>query len=317
MKTRAKSWLISTSSAFSVALLAFSFSVGDSHAVRAGDPEIVSYPGQETVVVPVKDLQVLEQRVRYLEESVADLTESWQHIDTHRLCVSDDAGATETCITKPQLDALLVSQAAVAQASAPEAVVAEAKTLPAEEPVAVAATEDKSEPTPGTSVTEVSQKDPEPELPTVAVAATEDKSEPTPGTAATEVSQKDPEPELPTASVASTENKSQPTSSPAAIEDSQKDPGTEPVAVAATEDKPEPTSGSAAIEDSQKDPGAEPVAVAATEDKPEPTPSPDATQVLQKDAGTELTTGSLATIEHAAEASPAPQIEPLPQGDLP
>jgi hypothetical protein len=253
MKTRAKSLLVGTSSAFAIALLAFSLMVGGARAVQADDPETVSYPGQETVLVPVKDLQVLEQRVIYLEETVAALSDSWQHINTHKLCVSDEAGATETCITKAQLDVLLESQAKVASAEPPAAVVEDAKVLPAEEPAAVAATEDKSEPAP----------------------------------------------------------------SPDGNQISEKDAGTEPVAVAATEDKSEPAPSPDGNQISEKDAGTEPVAVAATEDKSEAAPSGAAAQNSPKDAEPELVTGSIATTEHAAEVGPAPQIEPLTEGDQP
>jgi hypothetical protein len=54
-------------------------------------------------------MQTLEQRVIFLEETVAAITESWQHIDTHRLCIFDDG--SETCITKAQLDILLAKLA--------------------------------------------------------------------------------------------------------------------------------------------------------------------------------------------------------------
>ena len=53
--------------------------------------EILAPPGQDMVLVPVKVVETLEQRVIFLEETVAALTESWQHIDTHRLCVSGDS----------------------------------------------------------------------------------------------------------------------------------------------------------------------------------------------------------------------------------
>jgi hypothetical protein len=55
--------------------------------------------------------------------------------------------------------------------------------------------------------------------------------------------------------------------------------------------------------------------MAATEDKSEPAPSA-AAQVAQKDAEPELISGSIASTEHAAEVSPAPQIEPLTENDL-
>ena len=66
--------------------------------------------------------KALEQHVIYLEETVNALTDSWQHIDTHRLCITDDSGA-ETCLTKPQLDALLVIQAKMTAIDPPLAIV--------------------------------------------------------------------------------------------------------------------------------------------------------------------------------------------------
>ncbi len=85
--------------------------------------------------MPAKAMETLEQRVIFLEETVAALTESWQHIDTHRLCASDDSGA-ETCITKPQLDVLL-TQLAQAKLSEPPAT-QEASASPGAEPIEIA-----------------------------------------------------------------------------------------------------------------------------------------------------------------------------------
>ena len=104
-----RSRLSSSAAIATAAILAFWFTFG-SQVVRADDPGALASPGQEMVLVPVKTIDALEQRVKYLEKSVADLTESWQHINTHRLCVSDDSGA-ETCITKAQLDSVLSKEA--------------------------------------------------------------------------------------------------------------------------------------------------------------------------------------------------------------
>ena len=93
MKTDMKRLFADTSGAIAAVLLVFSFAVGGSNAVRAEDSESLALSAQDTVLIPVKDLAALEQRVRYLEETVTALTESWQHINTHRLCVSDDSGA--------------------------------------------------------------------------------------------------------------------------------------------------------------------------------------------------------------------------------
>jgi hypothetical protein len=166
MKTTMKSRLARPYAA--AAVLAFSLTFGGSQAVRAEDSDILSAPGQDMVLVPAKTVDELEQRVIYLEETVAALTESWQHINTHRLCVSDDGGA-ETCISKPQLDALLI-QFAQAKISEPS-VSQEAAVAPPAEPVEmVATTAPSADPAidagtePTTVVGEILPSDPEPEF---------------------------------------------------------------------------------------------------------------------------------------------------------
>jgi hypothetical protein len=155
------------------ALLAAWFTFGGSQIARAEDPETIAPPAQETILVPAQEVHALQERVAYLEETVAALTESWQHIDTHRLCVADDTGA-ETCITKAQLDVFL-SQSAHAQISEP-VLAQEAKLAPAAqaneaaEIVAAAPTSPASEPTvdpsaePATVVSENPLPQPEPEI---------------------------------------------------------------------------------------------------------------------------------------------------------
>ena len=144
MKTMRSRFLSSSAAIATAAILAFWFTFG-SQVVRADDPGAL---GQEMALVPVKTIDALEQRVKYLEKSVADLTESWQHINTHRLCVSDDGGA-ETCITKAQLDSVLskeahaeISQPAVTEegsASPPAALIESAAidALPSSGPAAI------------------------------------------------------------------------------------------------------------------------------------------------------------------------------------
>jgi hypothetical protein len=139
MKIMRSRFLSSSAAIATAAILAFWFTFG-SQVVRADDPGALASPGQEMVLVPVKTIDALEQRVKYLEKSVADLTESWQHINTHRLCVSDDSGA-ETCITKAQLDALL-SGIAHTEIGQPPATVTEAKVEPTEQPVETVVTKD-------------------------------------------------------------------------------------------------------------------------------------------------------------------------------
>ena len=112
MKTTMQSRSARPSAVAAVAVLAFWFTFGASQIVRAEDSETLAPPAQDMVLMPVKTVETLEQRVIFLEETVEALTESWQHIDTHRLCVSDDGGA-ETCITKAQLDSFLGKDAHV------------------------------------------------------------------------------------------------------------------------------------------------------------------------------------------------------------
>jgi hypothetical protein len=134
MKIIRSRFLSSSAAIATAAILAFWFTFG-SQVVRADDPGALA-PGQEMALVPVKTIDALEQRVKYLEKSVADLTESWQHINTHRLCVSDDSGA-ETCITKVQLDSVL-SKEAHAEISQP-AVTEEVDASPPAAPIESAA----------------------------------------------------------------------------------------------------------------------------------------------------------------------------------
>jgi hypothetical protein len=174
MNTSMKSVLVRPSVA-AAALLAAWFTLG-SQIARAEDPETLSAPAQEMILVPAKDVHALEQRVAYLEETVTALTESWQHIDTHRLCVSDASGA-QTCVTKAQLDVFL-SQSAQAQIGEP-AVSQEAKVAPPAEPIAVVAqTLPSSEPSaaPATVVGEIVLTEPDPET-TGTVTATPDNGE--------------------------------------------------------------------------------------------------------------------------------------------
>jgi hypothetical protein len=90
--------------------------LGGARSVRAEVEAHAARP--DVVLISTAALDGLEQRVSYLEGIVASLTLSSQHIRTYQLCVSGDGGA-ETCLTKPELDALLTNQAYVAEASRP------------------------------------------------------------------------------------------------------------------------------------------------------------------------------------------------------
>ena len=142
-------FFVRASGALAVAALVLSSSLAGASAARAEEPQTIILQGQEMALVPLKSIEALEQRIAHLEETVASLTEAWQHIDTHRICATDPRGESETCVTKSQLDALLAAQPAMAQAAAEpaakeapvaEAPVAEAPTVAAQVPTAEAPT---------------------------------------------------------------------------------------------------------------------------------------------------------------------------------
>ena len=141
MKTMMQCRSARPSAVAAAAALAFWFTFGGAQVVSAEDAQTSAPTGQDMVLVPVKTVETLEQRVIFLEETVAALTESWQHIDTHRMCISDDGGA-ETCITKAQLDVLLTTLAQ-AKISQPAVSQEASASLPAE-PLAVVATSESS-----------------------------------------------------------------------------------------------------------------------------------------------------------------------------
>jgi hypothetical protein len=116
MKTRVKALLVTTVSAAAAAVLALSVGLGGARSAGAEHPEGLAPARPDTVTISTAALDGLEQRVSYLEGIVASLTLASQHIRTYQLCVSGDSGP-ETCITKPQLDALLANQAHVASVS--------------------------------------------------------------------------------------------------------------------------------------------------------------------------------------------------------
>jgi hypothetical protein len=115
MRTLRSRFLKSSAAVATAATLAFWFTFGGPQVVRADDPASASTHGQEMVLVSAKSLDALEDRVSYLEQTVAALTK--QQVDAHRLCASDESGA-ETCITKAQLD-LVLSQAPRAEINKP------------------------------------------------------------------------------------------------------------------------------------------------------------------------------------------------------
>jgi hypothetical protein len=159
MKTIRSRLLRSSGAVATAAILAFWFTFG-SQVVRADDPEIVVPPGQEMVLMPEKSVSALEQRVMDLEKTVAALTDRWQHLDTHRLCVSDDSGA-ETCITKAQLDSFLRKEdhAEISQPAPLE----EAKASPPAAPIESAATTESLPLSEPTSIVGENSPAPEPE----------------------------------------------------------------------------------------------------------------------------------------------------------
>jgi len=133
MKTRIKALLVTTAGAGAVALLALSAGLGGARAVRAELPDTLATARPDTVLISTAALDGLEQRVSYLEGIVASLTLSSQHIKTYQLCVSGDSG-TETCITQPQLEALLANHAYAVEAAQPAPHASAGASPPATEP---------------------------------------------------------------------------------------------------------------------------------------------------------------------------------------
>ena len=139
-----KSAFASRSGAFAVALLALSFSLGGSYVVRADDPVSTTFL-QEIFVDPiVTAVNGLERRLTNLEGTLALFASSFssRHISARELCVSDDSGA-QTCVTKAQLDRLLLKIVAEAELEQPAITLSDINTaLPPAESVEIAATID-------------------------------------------------------------------------------------------------------------------------------------------------------------------------------
>jgi hypothetical protein len=147
MKTSVKSALVRHSGALAVALLAFSFSLGSSDAVRAQDPEVSTPSLSELVFAPfMKAVEGIEQRLANLESTLGLFASSFnsEHIVTKKLCIADEAGE-QTCITKAQLDAVLTimthAEATPASPAVVEAAAAPTVTEAAAEPAVAGSAE--------------------------------------------------------------------------------------------------------------------------------------------------------------------------------
>jgi hypothetical protein len=128
----------------SMAVLALSVSLDGSRSVRAEDAELASSL-QEMIVDPImKTVQGLENRLASVEAKVGSLAESFtsRRVVAQLLCVSDESGA-QTCITKAQLDSLLI-RIAHAETDQPSVIATEAKASPTEESVESIVTKDTS-----------------------------------------------------------------------------------------------------------------------------------------------------------------------------
>jgi hypothetical protein len=132
----------------SMAVLALSVSLDGSRAVRAEDADDLTSSLQEMIVDPImKTVQGLEARLTGLEATVAAMAESFnsRRVVAQVLCVSDESGA-RTCITKAQLDSLLI-RIAHAETDQPSIIATEAKASPTEEPIEIVVAKDPA-PTP-------------------------------------------------------------------------------------------------------------------------------------------------------------------------
>jgi len=132
-----------------VAVLFLALALAGAGVVRADDNETIAAARPEMVLVSPITLEALEQRISRLEETITSLSEPRQRVSPRQLCVADDSGA-ETCITKPQLDALLAGQARAAEAAHPATLAGAEDTPSAKEPAAPTAS-DPEFPTPAVS----------------------------------------------------------------------------------------------------------------------------------------------------------------------
>jgi hypothetical protein len=112
---RMKALLVTTAGVIAAGLLASFFAAGGSNAVRAEHSEGLAAARPDMVLISAAALDGLDQRLSYLEGIVASLTLSSQHLTTYQLCVSGEGGE-QTCLTKPQLDAMLADQIGLATA---------------------------------------------------------------------------------------------------------------------------------------------------------------------------------------------------------
>jgi hypothetical protein len=121
MMTSRKSLLRKLCCGVSVAALLLALSFTASRPSRA-EPEALT-PLLEAMITPIiTAVQGVEGRVARLENTVSSFADSFtsQRIATQQLCVSDESGA-QTCITKSQLDALLMIESHSVSASIPSA----------------------------------------------------------------------------------------------------------------------------------------------------------------------------------------------------
>ncbi|MEA2937421.1 MAG: hypothetical protein QOC56_925, partial [Alphaproteobacteria bacterium] len=135
------------------ALLAVAFSFGGSLAVRAENPELAAPGLPDMIIAPIMQaVEGIGERLARVETTVAAFARSivTTQMTTQQLCISDDAGG-QTCITKAQLDALLLmhaqfqtgrAAAATGHTSAPSPA---ADTSAATEPAATGAVVDQDE----------------------------------------------------------------------------------------------------------------------------------------------------------------------------
>ena|ERR1035437_3377945 len=104
-----KSLLVKLLAASATVVLAFVFIFsGHFASVPAADAATAPLQPREFFGPGMRGLQALEQMFLALEATVSSFAQSFTsaRITTPDLCISDQSGA-QTCITKPQLDALL------------------------------------------------------------------------------------------------------------------------------------------------------------------------------------------------------------------
>jgi hypothetical protein len=146
-----------------MAVLMLAVSLDGSRAVRAEDGGNLTTSMQEMIVDPIMEtVQGLAARLTGLEATIGAMTESFssRRVVAQVLCVSDETG-DQTCITKAQLDTILIGIAR-ADINQPRVAVTDVKATPTEDSVEPIVKDTSRYPEPNGAAEEKSVSDQQP-----------------------------------------------------------------------------------------------------------------------------------------------------------